>query len=78
MGRVFANGPEDLGSIPGHIIPKTLKMAHHGVIAIKEAGFWSPSTTVAKFTLGAMGKLPSKLCKNETKPDFTLHIYQNS
>ena len=24
--RVFANGPGDLGSIPGHIIPKTLKM----------------------------------------------------
>ena len=26
VGRMFANGPEDLGSIPGHIIPKTLKM----------------------------------------------------
>ena len=26
VGRVFANGPVDLGSIPGHIIPKTLKM----------------------------------------------------
>ena len=26
MGWVFANGPEDLGSIPGRIIPKTLKM----------------------------------------------------
>ena len=25
-GRVFANGPGDLGSIPGNIIPKTLKM----------------------------------------------------
>ena len=25
-GRVFANGPEDLGSIPGCVIPKTLKM----------------------------------------------------
>ena len=25
-GRVFANGPGDLGSIPGCIIPKTLKM----------------------------------------------------
>ena len=24
--RVFANGLEDLGSIPGHVIPKTLKM----------------------------------------------------
>ena len=26
MGRVFANDPEDLGSIPGRVIPKTLKM----------------------------------------------------
>ena len=26
MVRVFANGPGNLGSIPGHVIPKTLKM----------------------------------------------------
>ena len=26
MVRVFANGPVDLGSIPGRVIPKTLKM----------------------------------------------------
>ena len=26
VGRVFINGPGDLGSIPGHIIPKTLKI----------------------------------------------------
>ena len=26
MGRVFANGPGDLGSIPGRVIPKTQKM----------------------------------------------------
>ena len=26
MGKVFANGPPDLGSILGHVIPKTLKM----------------------------------------------------
>ena len=25
MGREFANGPGDLGSIPGRVIPKTLK-----------------------------------------------------
>ena len=24
--RVFANGPGDMGSIPGRVIPKTLKM----------------------------------------------------
>ena len=26
VGRVLANDPEDLGSIPGRVIPKTLKM----------------------------------------------------
>ena len=26
VDRVFANGLEDLGSIPGRVIPKTLKM----------------------------------------------------
>ena len=26
VGGVFANGPGDLGSIPGRVIPKTLKM----------------------------------------------------
>ena len=26
MGKVFANGTGDLGSIPGYVIPKTLKM----------------------------------------------------
>ena len=26
VGRVFANGPGDLGSIAGQVIPKTLKM----------------------------------------------------
>ena len=26
MGRVFANGPGDGGSIPGRVIPKTQKM----------------------------------------------------
>ena len=27
-GRLFVNGPGDQGSIPGRIIPKTLKMVH--------------------------------------------------
>ena len=26
VGRVFASGSGDLGSVPGHVIPKTLKM----------------------------------------------------
>ena len=28
VGRVFANGPGDLGSIPGRFIPKIFKMVH--------------------------------------------------
>ena len=26
VGRICANGPKDLSSIPGHVIPKTFKM----------------------------------------------------
>ena len=26
VSRVFANGPGDLGSVPGRVVPKTLKM----------------------------------------------------
>ena len=26
MDSVFANGPEDQGSVPGRVVPKTLKM----------------------------------------------------
>ena len=29
VGRVFANGPGDLGSVPGRVLPKTLKMVHN-------------------------------------------------
>ena len=32
VGRVFANDPGDLGSIPGRIIPKTLKMVLHTLL----------------------------------------------
>ena len=28
MVRVFTNGPGDLGSIPGRVIPKTQKIVH--------------------------------------------------
>ena len=80
-GRVFANGLGDLGSIPGRVIPKTLKIVldtsllntqqykvrikskveqsrersstlhYTSVEAIEKGFFWSPSTTVANFTL---------------------------
>ena len=32
MSRVFANGPEDLGSIPGRVIRKTQKMVLDSVL----------------------------------------------
>ena len=32
MSRVFANGPKDLGSIPGRVLPKTKKMALDDVL----------------------------------------------
>ena len=43
VGRVFANSPGDLGSIPGRVIPKTLKIVldasllntHQNMISIK-------------------------------------------
>ena len=32
MVRVFANGPEDRGLIPGRIVPKTQKMVIDGAL----------------------------------------------
>ena len=32
MSRMFANGPVDLGSIPGRVIPKTHKMVHDATL----------------------------------------------
>ena len=61
MRRVFANGPEDWGSTPGRVIPKTLKMAldaallstQHNKVGIKgkveQSSVWStalPYTSV--------------------------------
>ena len=45
MVRVFANGPGDLGSIPGRVIPKTHKMVLDAtllntVVCYKERGKW--------------------------------------
>ena len=80
MGRVFANGPGDMDSIPGRVIPKTLEMVldtfllnnqqynvrikgkveqskerscalPYSGVAIEKGALWSPSTTVAKFSL---------------------------
>ena len=34
MARVFANGPGDLGSISGRVIPKTQKMVLNATLLI--------------------------------------------
>ena len=61
VGRVFANDPEDLGSIPGRVIPKTLKMVLDtsllntqqykvrikGEGAIQGSSYWKGSLLVA-------------------------------
>ena len=53
--RVFANGPGDLGSIPGRVIPKTLKMELDTTLSIIRYGSrvkWSnPGNGVAPYTL---------------------------
>ena len=35
VGTVFTSGPEDLGSIPGRVIPKTLKMVQNTSLQYK-------------------------------------------
>ena len=64
MSRVFANGPENWGSIPGRVLPKTQKMVFNAVflntqhykVRIKgkmmQSMEWSralPSTTVYRY-----------------------------
>ena len=54
MVRVFANGPVDLGSIPGRVIPKTLKMVlDASLLNIQQYKVWvkwrNPGKGVAPF-----------------------------
>ena len=59
MVRVFANGPGDLGSIPGWVILKSQKMVLEQSrkrrsalpLPIEKGDFGSPSTMLANFTL---------------------------
>ena len=87
VGRVFANGPGDLGSIPGRVIPKTLKMVLDTIllntqqykvrIKGKEEQSWERSSAlplhldVVAIEKGAFW-LPSTTVANFT---FYLHIY---
>ena len=55
VGRVFANGPGDLASIPGRIIPKTLKMVLDTSLLntqkyelISDVLLWTPTHGLAK------------------------------
>ena len=40
-GRMFANGPVDLGSIPGHVIPKTFKIVLETSLLNTQQNNWS-------------------------------------
>ena len=83
--RVFANGPGDLGSVPGRVIPKTQKMVldasllntQHYKVRIKgkveqsrEGVAPSPTLGVVAIEKGAFG-LPSTMVANFTY----LYIY---
>ena len=60
MVRVFANGPGELGSIPGRVIPKTLKM----VLDV----FW---LNTQRYKVGINGKVEKSRKKSCTLP-YTL------
>ena len=73
MGRVFANGPGNQGSIPGRVIPKTLKMVldtsllntQHYKVRIKVK--WSnPGNGVAPF--------PTPQCSSYRKGSFLVAL----
>ena len=49
MCVVFANGPVDQGSVPGHVIPKTLKM----VIGHTAAALWGAASMTCAILLAA-------------------------
>ena len=73
MRRVFANGPEDRGSIPGQVIPKTPKMVLdaslfstlHNKVRIKGKMGQSLKWSVVAIEKGALG-LPSTKVANFT------------
>ena len=62
MGRVFANGPGDRGSIPGQVIPKTQKILLDGAllntqqykVRIKDKVYQSRERSRAPLQLGSL------------------------
>ena len=85
--RVFANGPGDLGSIPGRVIPKTQKMVldasllntQHYKVLIKgkveqsrEEVVPSPTSWCSSYWKGALG-LPSTMVANFTYLCYQIH-----
>ena len=57
VGWVFANGPGDLGSIPGQVIPKTLKMV-----------FDSFLLNTQQYKVGIKGKVEQSRKRSSTLP----------
>ena len=75
MSSVFTNGPGDLGSIPGRVIPKTLKMVLEAVLLstqhykvrikgkVEQSWEWScaPHLGVVAIEKGAFGSPSTKV-----------------
>ena len=57
MEKVFANGPGDQGSIPGHIMPKTLKMVLDAALL-----------NTQPYKVGIMGKVDQSRVRSSTLP----------
>ena len=87
---MFANGPGDLGSIPGRVIPKTLKMVldttllntqHYKVFKGKVEQSWEWSSAlhlgVVAIEKGAFGS-PSTMVANFTYLLETIELCANS
>ena len=73
-GRVFANGPGDLGSIPGRVIPKILKT----VLDISLLNTQQYKVSIkGKFEQSRKGAAasPTPLCSSYWKGSFLIALY---
>ena len=70
VGRVFANGPGDLGSIPGHVIPKTLKTVLDITLLNTQQYWTSPGGNTPQGTNYTATSLPSWKLSKLDEPDM--------
>ena len=67
MGRVFTNGPRDLGSIPGRIIPKTLKMVLDAALLNTQVHIIGLGVRVFANGPGDLGSIPGRVIPKTQK-----------